>query len=365
MIRLVYREDLGEYDIALDEDGAIDDAGDIETAAVVALHCDRRVQPEEADGDDLRGWWADAFTGDRLGSKLWAVQERGILRDNDARRAQLAAEEALRDIGQSVSAEAMRQVMDLEVSAEVTTTRKPVLREAPSPVIVLPDEEPPPPPHLFEQLGVRAWYRGSSYDETTGQWTDLSGNGNHGSSAVASRPTSVVEAGHPAVAFDGTQWVDIPGILGANEPLTAWVVAKFDTPLSASGALLDLADAPGSAFRGHTLFLDVGGSTSLQYRVGPAPLSAATVWGFTDRGLAGYRMTHTQAARSIHINGVQGASQMEEKTTPAMTVGRIGAITRDLNNVPLRGRVLEVLIFGALGSEDVTAIDGQLTQTYA
>jgi len=78
MIGLVWKDDVGAADLALDgQDLARDDG--LETAVFLSLFTDRRAQPDDAlpaPGGDRRGWWGDAVPvapGDLHGSRLWLL----------------------------------------------------------------------------------------------------------------------------------------------------------------------------------------------------------------------------------------------------------------------------------------------------
>ena len=53
---------------------------DLETAALISLFTDGQADPGDVTPRDLdpdpRGWWADTYNSDRIGSKLWQVMGR-------------------------------------------------------------------------------------------------------------------------------------------------------------------------------------------------------------------------------------------------------------------------------------------------
>jgi len=53
---------------------------DLETAILISLFSDQTADPDDVLPPDLsrdpRGWWADTYEGDRIGSKLWQVLGR-------------------------------------------------------------------------------------------------------------------------------------------------------------------------------------------------------------------------------------------------------------------------------------------------
>lgn len=68
-------------DLAVERGDLAADNG-LETAVLVSLFSDAYVPKEQLPdpSSDPRGWWADALlpnTGDRIGSKLWTVFDRG------------------------------------------------------------------------------------------------------------------------------------------------------------------------------------------------------------------------------------------------------------------------------------------------
>lgn len=57
--------------------GAVPADGDLATAVLISLFTDRTAPPDFVltDGTtDRRGWWADAYTGDPIGSHLWTLE---------------------------------------------------------------------------------------------------------------------------------------------------------------------------------------------------------------------------------------------------------------------------------------------------
>lgn len=67
----------------------------LETAVLVALFTDRRAEAgDPLDDGDRRGWWADAYSPQPWGSRLWLLARAKQTADN-VRRAREYAEEAL------------------------------------------------------------------------------------------------------------------------------------------------------------------------------------------------------------------------------------------------------------------------------
>lgn len=70
--------------------------GDLQTAVLVSLFCDRRAEPGDVlpEGvEDRMGWWADSET-DRIGSRLWLLK-RAKREPSTLQRAEQYAHEAL------------------------------------------------------------------------------------------------------------------------------------------------------------------------------------------------------------------------------------------------------------------------------
>ncbi len=98
-LAFVAQGEAGIADLALESGDFKADNG-LETAVLVSLFTDRFVPfadlPENV--EDPRGWWADALSdvaGDRIGSRLWLVFDRGKLDVNAQNDAKDYAEEAL------------------------------------------------------------------------------------------------------------------------------------------------------------------------------------------------------------------------------------------------------------------------------
>ena len=76
-IAILFKDLAGDFEL-IEGDLALDDDG-LTTAVIISLFTDRRAAPDDPlpdDGDDRRGWWADAFPaieGDAIGSKLWLL----------------------------------------------------------------------------------------------------------------------------------------------------------------------------------------------------------------------------------------------------------------------------------------------------
>jgi len=78
-------------------DGDIQTGSDLETAVLVSLFTDRVATPDyvPAPGDtDTRGWWADAYNQDAIGSNIWQL-ERHVKTDATLNEAIAMANNAL------------------------------------------------------------------------------------------------------------------------------------------------------------------------------------------------------------------------------------------------------------------------------
>jgi phage gp46-like protein len=93
----------GEVDadmvIDADADDVLSELG-LRTAMLLSIYTDRRAEDDDPlpAGADPRGWWADEFAavpGDRFGSRLWLLVERGKGVPDLAARAEEYAREAL------------------------------------------------------------------------------------------------------------------------------------------------------------------------------------------------------------------------------------------------------------------------------
>lgn len=75
-ITIVWNPAQGYGDWAMG-DGDIQTGDDLETAVLVSLFTDRVATPDYvlAPGDtDVRGWWADAYNQDTIGSNIWQLE---------------------------------------------------------------------------------------------------------------------------------------------------------------------------------------------------------------------------------------------------------------------------------------------------
>lgn len=95
-LALVWQADLGSADLAVrDDDLAADDG--LRTAVLLSLFTDRRAEADDKlpSGDgDRRGWWADQFMADPIGSRLWLLDRSKSLPEV-VRDAEAYASEAL------------------------------------------------------------------------------------------------------------------------------------------------------------------------------------------------------------------------------------------------------------------------------
>jgi len=100
------KQDLGFFDngtpsidLAL-EDGDFKADNGLETAVLISLFTDRRVEPEELPPglEDPRGWWGDAISeepNDRIGSRIWTLDRGKITVENRNKLKEYALEALL------------------------------------------------------------------------------------------------------------------------------------------------------------------------------------------------------------------------------------------------------------------------------
>jgi phage gp46-like protein len=73
-IRIVWDAATGTGDFVL-AGGALELGSDLETAVLISLCTDQVASPDDilppGQASDPRGWWADTYEGDQIGSKLW------------------------------------------------------------------------------------------------------------------------------------------------------------------------------------------------------------------------------------------------------------------------------------------------------
>ena len=100
--------DIGMTGSALTVGTDIANHGDLETAVLISLFTDRTADPGDIltvdAANDPRGWWADIYTADPIGSKLYQVLNRATNQDtlNFARDTVLKALQWLIDDGIAV-----------------------------------------------------------------------------------------------------------------------------------------------------------------------------------------------------------------------------------------------------------------------
>jgi phage gp46-like protein len=94
-IALLWNQSLLQADIATARGDLLVDNG-LQTAVTVSLLTDRLAEPGDVLPDNLgpRGWWADGYNGQRIGSRLWLLK-RAVLTQNTLNLAQDYANEAL------------------------------------------------------------------------------------------------------------------------------------------------------------------------------------------------------------------------------------------------------------------------------
>lgn len=85
-LKLVWNEDLQEFDISISDTGEQLENG-LESAVIMSLFCDRRADPDDEvdNSDDLRGWWGDLVSEtafDTFGSKLWILARSKATQEN-------------------------------------------------------------------------------------------------------------------------------------------------------------------------------------------------------------------------------------------------------------------------------------------
>ncbi len=86
-------------------------ADDLRTAVLVSLFTDRRVPADykfASSDTDPRGWWADTYTGDLIGSRLWTLN-RAKSTDN-----------SVLQLAKTYCIEALQWLLDDDIAASVT-----------------------------------------------------------------------------------------------------------------------------------------------------------------------------------------------------------------------------------------------------
>lgn len=93
-IALPWDSDFGAADFSVVAGDLLRDEG-LYTAVLLSLFTDRRAEVGDAvEGSDRRGWWADEFNADPIGSRLWLL-ERSKREPTVLARAETYATEAL------------------------------------------------------------------------------------------------------------------------------------------------------------------------------------------------------------------------------------------------------------------------------
>jgi phage gp46-like protein len=77
-LRLIWDPLNARADLAMFKGGPLLETGnDLQTAIIISLFTDQTADPGDVIPPDMavdpRGWWADTYEGDRIGSKLWQV----------------------------------------------------------------------------------------------------------------------------------------------------------------------------------------------------------------------------------------------------------------------------------------------------
>jgi phage gp46-like protein len=87
---------ISSLDLALTAAGDLQTGQQLHTAVAISLFTDRLAAADDPlpDGTDRRGWWADAWEPDLIGSRLWLLSREKQLNEV-VLRAQQYAEEAL------------------------------------------------------------------------------------------------------------------------------------------------------------------------------------------------------------------------------------------------------------------------------
>lgn len=132
----------GTIDLLFNDDGSLvdDETRALETAVLVSLHTNRRVEPSEVARNVSRGgWWGDAYRpeGEPLeGSRLWLLTSADSSERDLVQRAQEYARNALAwmledDVVESLEVVAERvrpDLIDLTVAAKVADGRRALIR---------------------------------------------------------------------------------------------------------------------------------------------------------------------------------------------------------------------------------------------
>lgn len=78
---LHFDAEAGHFDLALDGVDLARDGG-LQSAVIVSLFSDRLAGADDAlptSADDRRGWWADHYASDPIGSRLWLLSREKML----------------------------------------------------------------------------------------------------------------------------------------------------------------------------------------------------------------------------------------------------------------------------------------------
>ncbi|MEM7608182.1 MAG: phage GP46 family protein [Myxococcota bacterium] len=142
MMALRFNPAKGTIDLLFNDDGSLvdDETRALETAVLVSLHTNRRVEPSEVARNVSRGgWWGDAYRpeGEPLeGSRLWLLTSADSSERDLVQRAQEYARNALAwmledDVVESLEVVAERvrpDLIDLTVAAKVADGRRALIR---------------------------------------------------------------------------------------------------------------------------------------------------------------------------------------------------------------------------------------------
>ena len=82
-IKIQFDELTQEFDFAYNNGDLIREKG-LETAVLISLFTDRRANDDDnlINQGEYRGWWGDALTDDKIGSRLWLIRSQKATNQN-------------------------------------------------------------------------------------------------------------------------------------------------------------------------------------------------------------------------------------------------------------------------------------------
>jgi len=199
------------------------------------------------------------------------------------------------------------------------------------------------------------------YNGHVTQWYDQSGNANHATQGTNASQPKIVDAGtlvSGGLDFDGVDdFLPIPPLGQDIGSLSSFCAGSYDASSANTDMMLSLGTTTGSK-RWYSPFTS-GASTLFGYG---ASGSAVTVATDTNANIYTAIAGSTQGNYSAFINGdIKGTASLDSGATSGV-VGIGGMV--DSTSFPLDGKVSEVIIYPSDQSDNRTAFEANIGETY-